>query len=268
VVAAFAVWPVALFYIIAMGALCLHLSHGIWSMLQTLGWNTARNETTLKIISRVIAIAVVRWIHLRSCCSDGRLAALKETHMLEARIPSGPIEQQWDKCRSEMKLVNPANRRKHSIIVVGAGLAGAAAAATLASKATTSTAFPITIPRARAFHRRQGGINAAKNYPQRRATALSACFMTPSKGGDFRAREANVYRLAQISVQYHRPMRRPRRAVCQGVWRTPRHAIVWRRAGPTHVLRARSDGTAALARGVSGLGRAGGSRTVTMHYPQ
>jgi|SRR5882724_1491374 len=58
VVAAFAVWPVALFYIIAMGALCLHLSHGIWSMLQTLGWNTARNETTLKIISRVIAIAV------------------------------------------------------------------------------------------------------------------------------------------------------------------------------------------------------------------
>lgn len=58
VVAAFAVWPVALFYIVAMGALCLHLSHGIWSMLQTLGWNTARNETTLKIISRVIAIAV------------------------------------------------------------------------------------------------------------------------------------------------------------------------------------------------------------------
>lgn len=58
VVAAFAVWPVALFYIVAMGALCLHLSHGIWSMLQTLGWNTARNETTLKIISRVIAVAV------------------------------------------------------------------------------------------------------------------------------------------------------------------------------------------------------------------
>lgn len=58
VVAAFAVWPVALFYIVAMGALCLHLSHGIWSMLQTLGWNTARNETTLQIISRVIAVAV------------------------------------------------------------------------------------------------------------------------------------------------------------------------------------------------------------------
>jgi len=58
VVAAFAVWPVAVFYIVAMGALCLHLSHGIWSMLQTLGWNTARNEATLKIISRVIAIVV------------------------------------------------------------------------------------------------------------------------------------------------------------------------------------------------------------------
>jgi succinate dehydrogenase / fumarate reductase cytochrome b subunit len=58
VVAGFAVWPVALFYIVAMGALCLHLSHGTWSMLQTLGWNTARNETTLKIIARVIGIAV------------------------------------------------------------------------------------------------------------------------------------------------------------------------------------------------------------------
>jgi succinate dehydrogenase / fumarate reductase cytochrome b subunit len=58
VVAAFAVWPIAVFYIVAMGALCLHLSHGIWSMLQTLGWNTARNEPTLKIVSRVIALVV------------------------------------------------------------------------------------------------------------------------------------------------------------------------------------------------------------------
>ena len=58
VVAAFAIWPVALFYIVAMGALCLHLSHGIWSMLQTLGWNTARNEATLKILSQIIAIVV------------------------------------------------------------------------------------------------------------------------------------------------------------------------------------------------------------------
>jgi succinate dehydrogenase / fumarate reductase cytochrome b subunit len=58
VVAAFAVWPIALFYIVAMGALCLHLYHGIWSMLQTLGWNTARSQTTLKILSRVIAIVV------------------------------------------------------------------------------------------------------------------------------------------------------------------------------------------------------------------
>src|SRR5262249_26244511 len=58
VVAAFAVWPVAVFYIVAMGALCLHLDHGIWSMLQTLGWNTARNEATLQIISRVIALVV------------------------------------------------------------------------------------------------------------------------------------------------------------------------------------------------------------------
>jgi succinate dehydrogenase / fumarate reductase cytochrome b subunit len=56
--AAFVVWPIAVFYILAMGALCLHLDHGIWSMLQTLGWNTSRNETTLKTVSRVIAIVV------------------------------------------------------------------------------------------------------------------------------------------------------------------------------------------------------------------
>jgi len=157
VVAAFAVWPVALFYIIAMGALCLHLSHGIWSMLQTLGWNTARKRNDAEDHFAGHSHRGVRWIHLRSCCRDGRLAALKETHMLEARIPSGPIEQQWDKCRSEMKLVNPANRRKHSIIVVGAGLAGAAAAATLGqARLPRPLLFLSRYPAPRAFHRRPG----------------------------------------------------------------------------------------------------------------
>jgi succinate dehydrogenase / fumarate reductase, cytochrome b subunit len=129
VVTAFSSWPVVLFYIVAMGALCLHLSHGIWSLLQTLGWNTARNAATLKVLSRAIAILVF-WVHLGS----------------------------------------------------GRG--------------------------------------------------------------------------------------RPRRAVCQGIRRISRYSIVWRRAGPTNFLRTRSDRTAAAAWGLSGAGRAGGSRHGDNAYPK
>src|SRR5438105_7414277 len=120
--------------------------------------------------------------------------------MLEARIPSGPIEQQWDKCRFEMKLVNPANRRKHSIIVVGAGLAGAAAAATLGQQGYHVHCFSYhDTPRRAHSIAAQGGINAAKNYRNDGDSSLRLLQGT-IKGGDFRAREANVYRLAQISL--------------------------------------------------------------------
>src|ERR1700737_974640 len=120
--------------------------------------------------------------------------------MLEARIPSGPIEQQWDKCRFEMKLVNPANRRKHSIIVVGAGLAGAAAAATLGQQGYHVHCFSYhDTPRRAHSIAAQGGINAAKNY-RNDGDSIFRLFKDTVKGGDFRARESNVYRLAQISV--------------------------------------------------------------------
>jgi succinate dehydrogenase / fumarate reductase, flavoprotein subunit len=120
--------------------------------------------------------------------------------MLEARIPSGPIEQQWDTCRYEMKLVNPANRRKHSIIVVGAGLAGAAAAATLGQQGYHVHCFSYhDTPRRAHSIAAQGGINAAKNY-RNDGDSIVRLFKDTVKGGDFRAREANVYRLAQISL--------------------------------------------------------------------
>ena len=120
--------------------------------------------------------------------------------MLEARIPSGPIEQQWDTCRFEMKLVNPANRRKHSIIVVGAGLAGAAAAATLGQQGYHVRCFSYhDTPRRAHSIAAQGGINAAKNY-RNDGDSILRLFKDTVKGGDFRAREANVYRLAQLSV--------------------------------------------------------------------
>src|SRR4029077_17376112 len=104
-------------------------------------------------------------IRLSSGFGTGRLAPLKDINMLDARTPSGPIDQKWDKCRYEMKLVNPANRRKHSIIVVGAGLAGAAAAATLGQQGYHVHCFSYhDTPRRAHSIAAQGGMNAAKNY--------------------------------------------------------------------------------------------------------
>jgi len=119
---------------------------------------------------------------------------------LDARIPAGPIEQKWDRCRFEMKLVNPANRRKHTIIVVGSGLAGAAAAATLGEQGYHVRCFTFhDTPRRAHSIAAQGGINAAKNY-RNDGDSVFRLFKDTVKGGDFRAREANAYRLAQVSV--------------------------------------------------------------------
>jgi succinate dehydrogenase / fumarate reductase flavoprotein subunit len=119
---------------------------------------------------------------------------------LNARIPDGPIERKWDRHRFEMKLVNPANKRKHTVIVVGSGLAGAAAAATMSELGYRVKCFCFQdSPRRAHSIAAQGGINAAKNY-QNDGDSIYRLFYDTVKGGDFRAREANVYRLAQISV--------------------------------------------------------------------
>jgi len=122
------------------------------------------------------------------------------TMELNARIPDGPIEQKWDRHRFEMKLVNPANKRKHTIIVVGSGLAGASAAATLADLGYHVKCFCFQdSPRRAHSIAAQGGINAAKNY-QNDGDSIYRLFYDTVKGGDFRSREANVHRLAQVSV--------------------------------------------------------------------
>ena len=119
---------------------------------------------------------------------------------LDSKIPSGPIEQKWDKHRFELKLVNPANKRKYRILVVGTGLAGASAAATLAELGYDVDAFCIhDSPRRAHSIAAQGGINAAKNY-QNDGDSIWRLFYDTVKGGDFRSREANVYRLSQVSV--------------------------------------------------------------------
>ena len=118
-----------------------------------------------------------------------------------ARIPGGPLAEKWDNHRFKEKLVNPANRRKYTIIVVGTGLAGASAAASLAELGYNITSFCLQdSPRRAHSIAAQGGINAAKNYPND-GDSVFRLFHDTVKGGDFRSREANVYRLAQISNQ-------------------------------------------------------------------
>ncbi|HEX2339755.1 MAG TPA: fumarate reductase/succinate dehydrogenase flavoprotein subunit [Vicinamibacterales bacterium] len=119
---------------------------------------------------------------------------------LDSKTPSGPLADKWDRHRFEMKLVNPANRRKFTIIVVGTGLAGASAASSLGELGYQVLSFCIHDSARRAHSiAAQGGINAAKNY-QNDGDSIQRLFYDTIKGGDYRARESNVYRLAQLSV--------------------------------------------------------------------
>ncbi len=119
---------------------------------------------------------------------------------LDARIPSGPIREKWDKHRFDLKLVNPANKRKFEVIMVGTGLAGASAAASLGELGYHVKAFCYQDSARRAHSiSAQGGINGSKNY-QNDGDSIWRLFYDTVKGGDFRSREANVYRLAQVSV--------------------------------------------------------------------
>lgn len=118
---------------------------------------------------------------------------------LDSKIPEGPVEKKWDQHRFKLKLINPANKRKYSVIIVGTGLAGGSAAASLAELGYDVKSFCIQdTPRRAHSIAAQGGINAAKNYPND-GDSVWRLFYDTVKGGDYRAREANVYRLAQVS---------------------------------------------------------------------
>jgi succinate dehydrogenase / fumarate reductase flavoprotein subunit len=119
---------------------------------------------------------------------------------LDGRIPGGPLADKWARHKFDMKLVNPANRRKYTVIVVGTGLAGASAAATLGELGYNVLAFTILdSPRRAHSIAAQGGINAAKNY-KNDGDSVYRLFYDTVKGGDYRARESNVHRLAEVSV--------------------------------------------------------------------
>jgi len=122
------------------------------------------------------------------------------TNELHAAIPDGPLEQKWDNHKFEIKLVNPANKRRFEIVVVGTGLAGASAAASLGELGYRVKVITFhDSPRRAHSIAAQGGINAAKNYPND-GDSVQRLFYDTIKGGDYRSREANVYRLAQLSV--------------------------------------------------------------------
>ncbi len=119
---------------------------------------------------------------------------------LDAKIPGGPLNEKWDNHKFDIKLVNPANKRKYTVLVVGTGLAGASAAASLAELGYNVLAFCVQdSPRRAHSIAAQGGINAAKNYPND-GDSIRRLFYDTIKGGDYRAREGNVYRLAQLSA--------------------------------------------------------------------
>src|SRR5210317_476110 len=119
---------------------------------------------------------------------------------LDSKVPKGPLAEKWSSHKMNSKLINPANKRKYSIIVVGSGLAGGAAAATLSELGYQVKCFCYQDSARRAHSiAAQGGINAAKNY-QNDGDSVHRLFYDTVKGGDFRSREANVHRLAEVSV--------------------------------------------------------------------
>ena len=185
---------------------------------------------------------------------------------LDAKIPEGPIAEKWENHKGHIKLVNPANKRKHTVIVVGTGLAGASASASLAELGYKVKTFTIhDSPRRAHSIAAQGGINAAKNYPND-GDSVWRLFYDTVKGGDFRSREANVYRLAEVSRVDHRSVRGSRRAVRARILGRAGQPFVRRRAGFAHVLCARADGPAASARCVRRADAAGGRRSKVELY--
>ena len=190
------------FYILAMFLLALHLSHGSSSFFQSLGLNDQKLTPRLASAGRIFAwlifigyssipVAVLLgWVKLRTALMIGTL---------DSKIPHGPLPEKWRRHQNNSKLVAPNNRRKFEIIIVGSGLAGGSAAATLGELGYKVKWFCYQdSPRRAHSIAAQGGINAAKNY-QNDGDSVYRLFYDTIKGGDFRSREANVYRLAEVS---------------------------------------------------------------------
>ena len=186
--------PVALVYVVANLALGVHLYHGAWSLFQSMGWTRPWRRQFATVFAAADR-ARQRVLPARRHVRSGRLSPLT----LESLVPPGSIQRAWDNHRFTVRLVNASNKRRFKIIVVGTGLAGASAAATLAELGYEVVVFTFhDSPRRAHSIAAQGGINAAKDY-RNDGDSIFRLFYDTIKGGDFRSREANVYRLAQVS---------------------------------------------------------------------
>src|ERR1700675_113230 len=187
--------------------------------------------------------------------------------MLETKVPDGPLEQKWSHYRSTAKLVSTGNRRKLHVIIVGTGLSGSSLAASLGEMGYQVTCFCFQDTARRAHSvAAQGGVNACKNYKNDGDTVFRMFFDT-IKGGDFRSREANVYRLAECSAQLID------QAVAQGVpFAREYSGYLSNRSfggvqGITDLLCQRSDGSTVAPGRLSGFDASGGHRTGAPFYP-
>ena len=190
---------------------------------------------------------------------------LAQIGSLDSRVPEGAIDEKWTNHKFNMKLVNPANKRKFEVIVVGTGLAGASAAATLGELGYKRQGVHLSRQPRRAHSiAAQGGINAAKNY-QNDGDSVHRLFYDTVKGGDYRSREANVHRLAEVSVDIIDQCVGSGRAVRSRVRRAARQPLVRRRPGEPDVLRPRPDRPAAPARRLLGADAPGWRGTVELH---
>ena len=188
---------------------------------------------------------------------------------LDSKIPGGPLSDKWDRHRFESKLVNPANRRKYTVIVVGTGLAGASAASSLGELGYNVLSFCIQdSPRRAHSIAAQGGINAAKNY-QNDGDSIQRLFYDTVKGWRLPVARGERLPAGPAERQHHRSVRRAGRAVRPRVRRSARQPLVRRRAGVAHLLRARPDRSAAAARRLPVDDAPGGARHgQVVHQPR
>ena len=186
---------------------------------------------------------------------------------LEARIPAGDLAQKWDNHRFASKLVNPANRRKFTVIVVGTGLAGASASATLAEQGYQVKTFCIQdSPRRAHSIAAQGGINAAKNYQNDGDSVLPAV-LRHDQGRRFPGPRGQCLPPGPGQQQHHRSVRRPGSALCPRIRRHPRQPLLRRRPGVANLLRPRPDRSATAARGLQRPVTPDPRGRVTMYHP-
>ena len=179
--------------------------------------------------------------------------------ILDSKVPEGPLAEKWTSHRFNMKLVAPTNRRKFKVIVIGTGLAGGSAAATLGELGYDVDVFTYhDSPRRAHSIAAQGGINAAKNY-RGDGDSIFRLFYDTIKGGDYRSREANVYRLAEVSNEIIDQCTAQGCPVRPRVRRPARQPLLRRRAGFSNLLCQGPDRPAAAARRLFGAGPPGGT---------